>query len=766
MDLTNYSVKEGNRKPLEVAREYTGRGWYVVPIPAGTKYPRLDGWQTLRLDEETLPSHFNGQAQNIGVLLGASGLVDIDLDSPEAIRLAEAFLPSTGAIFGRPGAPGSHRLYRVTGGEPKTMGWDDPRITDKQDARSKLVELRAGNHQTVLPPSVHPTGELIEWAEAGEPAEVTREELETAVSKLAAAALLARYWPDKGSRNEVSLALAGGLIRGSWSHENARAFILAVAQAADDDEATERARAVDSTVTRLASDEAATGWPKLSEVLGNDVTLVVKRWLGITGGGHTLDEFGNLDRLVDLHGEHIRWVEGLGWLAWSPDEGRWVTSEAQVTEFAKEAVSSIFKEAEAVGRNSRRGQALMAWANRSRSAKAMQALLWLAERDPKLQMSHEELDKDAYLLNCLNGTVDLRTGELRPHESRDYITKQTHVAYDPAAECPKYEKTVREIFGGDEAMVSYWDRVCGYCATSAVNQQEWYLLYGTGSNGKSLLMGALKSALGDYQQAAPASLMIQEKSGSATNDQVRLRGARLTVAVETGDGKRLNEAKVKALTGGDIIVARYLRQEFIEFKPTHKIMLLTNHKPQVPESSEGTWRRIRLIPFTRTWYKPEDGRQPVMDRTLEATLPLEGAGILARIVRGAVEMLTAGMQPPASVLAATDEYRSEQDMLGQFIADRTEVMPKSKISAQQLYGQYALWTEVSGGRPKTMNGFTQAMIEAGYPHNNLRGAQRKWLDLKLRPENPYDDPTIEILRDATTADMVRTPQGARIMRGA
>jgi hypothetical protein len=246
-----------------------------IPVPAGKKAPSLPEWQNLRVTEADVPAYFNGSPQNIGVLLGepSNGLADVDLDAAEAVQVAPAFLPPTGSRFGRPSKRGSHWEYRAHP-IPQTIRYR------AQDGTT-LVELRSTGAQTIFPPSIHPSGEPVEWEQDEDPAPVDSTILVAAVARVASAALLARQWPEKGSRHDAALALVGGLLRGGWSPDDARHFVLQVARASGDDEADERTAGVRTTAVRLDSDQSATGWTHLGELVGTQVVQLVRRWLGL-----------------------------------------------------------------------------------------------------------------------------------------------------------------------------------------------------------------------------------------------------------------------------------------------------------------------------------------------------------------------------------------------------------------------------------------------------------------------------------------------------
>lgn len=270
---------------LDAARSYLARGWAPVPVLHREKGPRLAGWQRLRLTEADLTRYFNGHSQNIGILLGAAsnGLVDVDLDCPEAMALADRFLPPTAAAFGRQSKPRAHRLYRASGlgPAPHTRRFQDPLAVP--DAAT-LVELRGDGAQTIFPPSAHPSGEVVRWDQDDAPAEVDAATLERAVRHLAAAALLTRHWPGRGARHDAALAVAGALLRAGWAADEVEHFIEAVALAAGDEETRDRVRTVASTAARLAEGGAATGLPRLRELIDARVVDALVSWLGLREG--------------------------------------------------------------------------------------------------------------------------------------------------------------------------------------------------------------------------------------------------------------------------------------------------------------------------------------------------------------------------------------------------------------------------------------------------------------------------------------------------
>ena len=273
--------------PLEQAKRYTALGWRIVPVPPGKKGPVRQGWQHLRITEEGLPQHFSND-ENIGVLTGkpSGGLVDVDLDSPEARALASEFLPKTDLRHGRPSNPESHSWYRADP-IPSTEKFRDPTVNSGGDSKAMLVELRADGCQTVLPDSVHPDGEDYRWESEGEPAVVDGHVLRHKVALVASCALLARHWPGQGSRQDMALALAGVLLRSGWQVQDVEHLIGSAANAAGDEETMKRITAGDFTARRINADLPTTGIPRLKEFVDPRVVDRVVEWLELRPAAKT-----------------------------------------------------------------------------------------------------------------------------------------------------------------------------------------------------------------------------------------------------------------------------------------------------------------------------------------------------------------------------------------------------------------------------------------------------------------------------------------------
>lgn len=400
---------------------------------------------------------------------------------------------------------------------------------------------------------------------------------------------------------------------------------------------------------------------------------------------------GNAKRLVQRHGAELRYCHPWGaWLRWSGTH--WQKDDTGVVmKLAKDAIRELLEWATAqmTAEDSDGEQKLVAkriaeWAIKSLNVQRLKAMVELARCE--LPILPAELDRDRMLLNARNGTIDLTTGQLRQHDPKDYITRCCPVAYDPAALAPTWERCLQRWMDDDEEMVGYLRRSAGYSATGDVSEQCLYFAHGDGQNGKSTYLAGLLNVFGEYGCQTIAELLMQRHGESHPTERADLCGKRFVCTIETEDGRRMAEALVKQLTGGDKIRARRMRQDFWEFEPTHKLWLAANHKPAVKGTDFAIWRRVKVIPFTVTI--PPDER----DAHLGDKLKAEAMGILAWIVRGCIEWQRLGLAEPEQVTRATDTYRAEQDMVSAFLSDHCQCHPELRCRAGDLHTAYQTWS--------------------------------------------------------------------------
>ena len=302
-------------------------------------------------------------------------------------------------------------------------------------------------------------------------------------------------------------------------------------------------------------------------------------------------------------------------------------------------------------------------------------------------MLAQSWDEDPWLLGLPNGVVDLRTGLLRPGRPQDAITMAAGTAFDPRAAAPRFRTFLSEIFEENEGLIGFVRRAVGYALTGLTSEQCFFLLYGRGSNGKSVLLNVLLALLGDYGYAAPFSTFEYSRGNTIPNDVAQLAGRRLVVASETNEGARLNEARIKQLTGGEPQTARFLNHEYFTFAPRAAIFLAVNHRPQVRDDSRGFWRRVRLVPFCHEF--KSDEIDPHLSEKLQAELP----GILAWAVQGCLEWQKEGLNPPAEVTAAVADYQADSDPLVEFLSECCIEDANVSVRAATVFERYRDWAE-------------------------------------------------------------------------
>lgn len=439
--------------------------------------------------------------------------------------------------------------------------------------------------------------------------------------------------------------------------------------------------------------------------------------------GFHLTEHGNSERLVARHGRDLLycdpWARWLAWdgKRWKPDEGR------RIEALAMDTVKSIYAEA-ADEPNAARRKALAEWAQRCETGHHVRQIIALSRH--RVTVLPDQLDVDPWLFNVRNGTLDLRTGELREHDRADRITKMAPLEYNVGAECPQWLQFLDVVLAGNEGLIGFMQRMTGYALTGITSERCLFILYGGGFNGKTVFIETLRGVFGDYALRTPAETLLSKRGDSIPNDVARLKGARLVTASETEDNRRFAEAFVKDLTGGDTITARFMRAEFFEFRPECKIVLATNHRPVVRGTDDAIWTRLRLVPFTVTI--PEQDRDPQLRDKLIA----ESAGIMAWAIKGCLQWQQSGLAPPDEVTAATKAYRSDMDVLGAFIDDCCQLWDNATTPAADLYERYKAWADQSRERPMTRRVFGLRLKERGLDNSKrMSSGHQLWSGISL-----------------------------------
>ncbi len=434
-------------------------------------------------------------------------------------------------------------------------------------------------------------------------------------------------------------------------------------------------------------------------------------------------ELANAQRFIEMHGDKLRFCPPWGkWLNhvgthWQVDDG------CRVEALYRDVVKAVWDDVEDSMRTVERSDAMamVSFAKATASDAGMQHCLHLARSEPGIPIQPSELDRNEWLLNVQNGTIDLRTGELRPHDKSDFITKLAPVVYAKNRTSPIWEKFVAEIMDNNGELIGFLQRLCGYWLTGSVRDHVLPIFHGTGANGKSVFIGTIEAMLGtDYAMHAPPDLLMVKRHESHPTERASLFGKRLVTCIETESGRRLAESLVKELTGADKITARRMREDFWEFQPSHKIVMACNHKPVVYGIDHGIWRRLREVPFAVTI--PAEKQDKLLPERLRKELP----GVLTWCVRGCMEWQARGLAEPAIVLSATDVYRDEQDILADFFADCCIIEPEGKVSAGMLYTAYVDWCKKNGHDIDNSTVFGRKLTERGYPSRKVSGTKVRY----------------------------------------
>lgn len=400
-----------------------------------------------------------------------------------------------------------------------------------------------------------------------------------------------------------------------------------------------------------------------------------------------LTDLGNAERIADAFRDQLRWVDGLEWLTWDGRRWRRDTSyEAQ--RIAVAAIRAIPTEATTHPDGEK---AVIRHALKSESANGIANALKLLRGIPGMAHPVGDFDRDPWLLNCENGTLDLRTAALRPHAQADLITKLAPVAWDPCAGSGELDAFLTRV-QPDAGTRAYLQRFIGYAATGVIREHVFPIWYGSGRNGKGTLTDAVRAALGDYATDVPAEMLTVRKNDAHPTERMCLLGARFASASETESNTALAVAFVKRATGGDPITARYLGKDFVTFDPTHKIALSTNNRPRIREGSDAIWRRVHLVPW-EVQIPEADVDASLRDRLRDE----HRAAVLRWIVEGCLAWQAQGLAPPEKVVAATRMYRedSEPDVAA-FLRERCVVEPEARVARKDLLAAMNAWLAEDG----------------------------------------------------------------------
>lgn len=740
---------------LDAALAYATRAWPVFPChtPTATgcscrqdcgtrtgKHPRTQyGLKDATTDEATIRRWWRQwPGANIGLVAGSvSGFVVLDVDSYaggdvslHALRTTYHPLPDT--------------VQQLTGGGGLQYLFAHPGvpITNTVGALGPGLDVRSDGGYIIAPPSLHRSGRRYAWELAHHPEETP---LAPMPDWLVALCKATTHRPDldagasiaEGQRNRTLFVLGCSMRARGLSEAAIRAALEAIntTQCVPPLTAAE-VRRITTSCARYPTGHTPHGTVAHTESISRPATLA--------GPTTPYSDVYNAEALVAAHGANLRYCYGWGnWLIWTGTH--WQADDTgEIMRLARATLKPLVAKALEA-----EDAPLVKHLVRSHSHGMLTAMCKQAQSMNTIPLVPAACDTDPWLLNCRNGTLDLRTGTLQPHRREDLLTKCLPVAYDPEALCPTWERFLWRVMGGTitsehaddrtarrdaqadadaraHRLIHFVQRAVGYTLTGVTTEDCLFLLHGQGRNGKSRFLDAIHALLGPYAKTADMRTFLSQERETIRNDLADLSGVRCVSASEVQEGRRFSEGLVKQLTGGDRIKARFLFQEYFEFLPQFKLFLACNHKPIIRGTDLAIWERIKLVPFTVTI--PPEERDKELGSKLRAELP----GLLAWAVRGCLAWQQEGLGTPAEVTQATQAYQAEMDVLGHFFEDCCLVSAGVRVKTGHLYEAYIRWCDRNGETTLTPQAFGRQLSTRGFVQHKGTGGMRYWLGLGLQ----------------------------------
>lgn len=689
---------------LKAALRYANQyGWRVFPLDG--KEPRIaGGFRSATTDTKTIRKWWKKWPDaNIGIACDSEhGPVVVDLDEPKDEEfsgfkfLKKLELPREGLVT-RTAVSREGRLHLYF--QPMRDGTQLKRMIRpfSYKDRKVAIDILGDGGYVVAPPSVHPdTGEPYTWEARIDLAPFPKRLFRFIAKK--SIKQIAPPLPDiirEGERDQLLTSLAGTMRRRGASP---RAILEA-----------------------LKIENASRVRPPLSD----DQLQKIAKSIGAKDPAtddENLTDLGNVRRFVNQHHERLRSVlikKANPWYIWM--ESHWEQDQTgEAMRLAKQTVRSIHLEAERTTDEEKRA-AIQQHAYKSEGAERIRAIVDLAKTEPEISIRGDQLDRDSWLFNVENGTIDLTTGKLLKHKKTDYITKLSKIKYDKKAKAPRWMTFLEEIFAGDEALVGFLQRAIGYTLTGDTREHCLFFCYGQGRNGKSTFLETLRGVLADYSTQSDFATFQSTRNEGPRHDLARMRGARMVSAIEARGDRSFDETVIKQMTGGDTVTARNLYESSFEFKPQFKLWLAANHLPLVREQTEAFWSRIYMIPFTIII--PAHKRKKNLGRQLMKELP----GILNWALDGCDQWRRNGLMAPDTVRKAITEYKEEYDVLGEFFRERCKVDEEEWTTRSALYQSFVdWWMETRGRNPLSHTAFNRLLSERTDIRPRKRDGIRGW----------------------------------------
>ena len=701
--------------------DFIQAGWYIFPChtivrghctcqrgaecDSPGKHPRTkNGVKDATIDDMVVQSWIIrwGTEINWGLACGAmSNVLCVDVDAKK-----NGYHSLEQLEINREAGPLPETLTTITGGGGRHLFFQAPSVAVGNRVEwLPGIDIRSDGGYVILAPGAHISGGQYQWLNWGQPLAVLPEDLVNSIKatpsgsgkELPPTDDILRGVPE-GKRDDVLFRACCRWRRQLGNnYEAVRTLALATAQNCDPPFPADQAiKCVDSAFKQDHTDSTQV------------------RRAGEEGDGfHPLTDLGNAYRFVDAYGEDVIYVEGWGWLVWTATG--WSRDGMGTVAKMSHSISTIIQQEKqamiAAKEDMKTVAAHQVWAAKSESAGAISAVTRLAKDVPSIRKPVEEFDAEDWLLACRNGIVNLKTGEIRPTDRNDLVTKNTGVIYDPDFEWPRWQQFLEEATQGDAEMIQYLQRSMGYTLTGSNAEECFFMLSGPPASGKSTFLDALHVALGTYGTVTqPETFMYRKGQQTAPNELARLAGMRLVSMNEIREGDSFSESTIKQFTGGDRVTARFLYQDSFEFRPQLKLWIGTNNDPNVFD--DALWRRMKKIPFMHTI--PVERRDPALKLSIRDP-EIGGRAILAWAVQGAMQWYKEGsLAQPASITAEVTQYRMEQDRPGAFISETlTSADANSWVPMNQLYQLYRMWCVRTGELPKRSAQFRKMMESRG-----------------------------------------------------
>jgi P4 family phage/plasmid primase-like protien len=660
---------------LERALAYVGSGWAVFPLIPNTKEPLTKhGFKDASKDAEVVKRWWTEHpTANIGIATGeVSGLVVVDVDVKNGAKGVESFssLVSMTPTLAVETPSGGMHFYYISPGPTRCRIGLLPGIDIKAD----------GGY--VVSPGSQIDGKAYEWVEPDAHLVILPDIIINlmAEKKSAKPALPAKGEPiPEGQRNAALASMAGSMRRRNMNLDE----VFAALKVAN----INRCQPLlpDNEVETIA--RSICNYPP-GETEQDDDDI---RPPGFTDDALALE-------FTERYGEDWRYVAAWGyWLHW--DGNCW----------RRENTLRAYDLARLVCRGAAARCDKVKTAAKIASANTVAAVERLSRADRRHAATIDQWDRDQWLLNTTSGVADLRTGQMRPHGRLDYMTKITAAGIaDEKAKPERWLAFLHDVTNGDTELQRYLARMAGYALTGVTSEHALFFLYGTGANGKSVFLNTLAAVLGDYATNAPMDTFMEMRTDKHPTDLAGLRGARLVTSIEVEKGRRWAEAKIKSLTGGDKISARFMRQDFFDYKPQFKLLVAGNNKPSMREVDEAMRRRLHLVPFTVT-IPAEKRNHALSEQLLE-----ERDAILRWAIDGCLDWQRIGLKPPACVLSATEEYLESEDALGRWLTEECFQNPRAQEGSDALYQSWKAWCEKNGEYLCSLRKFSDALCKRGF----------------------------------------------------